>query len=147
LERQKIRRYVVDASVAVKWFVTEEDSTIAFKVKESFVKGTFDLLSPSLLKYEVANALRFHPIVRLPTKMIAASIAAIEQMQLLHEPTVSEWTKAAELSVVEDISIYDSVYISVATTHRATLLTSDLHLHERLSEETRKHVMMLDKLM
>ncbi|MGJ3628099.1 type II toxin-antitoxin system VapC family toxin [Sphingomonas sp. MMS24-JH45] len=43
---------VIDASVAVKWFVPEEDSDRAFKIV-----ALHQLCAPSLLRTEVGNAI------------------------------------------------------------------------------------------
>jgi len=48
---------VVDASVAVKWFVTERDTENALKVLDCCLAGRFGLLVPTLICYEVADAL------------------------------------------------------------------------------------------
>ncbi len=50
---------VVDASVVVKWFVLEEYSDEAGLLKRAYVEGLVDLASPSLLLYEVLNALKY----------------------------------------------------------------------------------------
>jgi predicted nucleic acid-binding protein len=49
--------YVIDASVALKWFLTEEESNGADVLFEAFLKGRTDLLAPDVLLLEVANAL------------------------------------------------------------------------------------------
>ena len=46
-------RLVVDASIAVKWSVIEQDSDLAAKLIES----DHELIAPELLAVEVANAL------------------------------------------------------------------------------------------
>jgi predicted nucleic acid-binding protein len=56
MERTKI---VVDASVAVKWFVEEEFSDLALKLRDMHVNGLVDLVAPSLMPYEVLNALKY----------------------------------------------------------------------------------------
>ena len=46
-------RFVVDASVAVKWLVVEEDTDVA----QQLATGELDLHAPRLMASEVANAL------------------------------------------------------------------------------------------
>jgi predicted nucleic acid-binding protein len=57
MERKEI--IVVDTSVIVKWFVEEEYSKNARLLRDSYVNGLIDLTAPSLLSYEVINALKF----------------------------------------------------------------------------------------
>src|SRR5438445_12795642 len=56
VERQKA---VVDASVCAKWFLEEEYSANARRLRDSFVKGRLGIAVPSLLFYETLNALRY----------------------------------------------------------------------------------------
>lgn len=48
---------VVDASLAVKWLVEEDDSGKAHSVLESWVTQDVTCIAPYLLPFEVANAL------------------------------------------------------------------------------------------
>lgn len=48
---------VVDASVALKWFVDEPDSAPALALRNAHIAGQSPLVAPDLLIYEVANAL------------------------------------------------------------------------------------------
>jgi len=59
VERPQV--FVVDASVAVKWYVGEEDRDKALDVREDYLEGKIDLASPALVLYELFNALRYHP--------------------------------------------------------------------------------------
>src|SRR5437867_337897 len=52
---------VVDASVATKWYLPEADTDAALLLRESHLNGDVRLVSPDLMVYEVANALRYHP--------------------------------------------------------------------------------------
>lgn len=46
-------KVVVDGSVVVKWFLEEEHSGKALLLRDKFVQGAVELLSPSLIPYEV----------------------------------------------------------------------------------------------
>lgn len=59
-----VERIVVDASVAVKWFAAERDVDKALKLKDSYQAEDLKV-APTLISYEVMNALRFHPYYRL----------------------------------------------------------------------------------
>jgi predicted nucleic acid-binding protein len=49
------RTLVVDASVAVKWILPEEDTERALRLQESYQDEEIDLISPYLVVSEVAN--------------------------------------------------------------------------------------------
>jgi len=148
LERNQVPRYIIDASVAVKWFIEETDSHRAVKLKELFENGKADLEAPSLLTYEVASALRFHPKVKFTLKQLHGAIEALGQMQIVVEPTEAEWAKAFRFSLENAISIYDAAYLSLADNRMGKMVTSDAQFLTKLrSAGARQKVVLLSDLM
>jgi predicted nucleic acid-binding protein len=49
---------VADAPVVVKWFVEEEHTGDALRLRDDYVDRVVDVASPDLMPYEVLNALR-----------------------------------------------------------------------------------------
>lgn len=47
---------VLDASVIIKWFVAEPESSRALSYLQDFLKGKFDLVVPTLLFYDASYA-------------------------------------------------------------------------------------------
>jgi len=52
---------ILEVSVVLKWFVDEEDSDQALRLREEFYTGKREIVVPDLLLFEVANALRYNP--------------------------------------------------------------------------------------
>lgn len=50
---------VIDASVAIKWFLPEKESEKALRIRDEHAEGAIDLAAPDLLYYEVANVLSY----------------------------------------------------------------------------------------
>jgi predicted nucleic acid-binding protein len=50
-------KYVVDASVALKWVLTEPDSNKALSLRDDFRNQLNELLAPDILPVELAHAL------------------------------------------------------------------------------------------
>ena len=50
-------KYVLDASVALKWVLTEADSPKALALRDDFRKQVHELLAPDLFPIELAHAL------------------------------------------------------------------------------------------
>jgi hypothetical protein len=50
-------RYVLDASVALKWVMPEVDSPIAVRLRDEFLNGMHELFAPDIYPVEVAHAL------------------------------------------------------------------------------------------
>lgn len=140
VERAQV--FVIDASVAVKWYVSEEDRDRALEVRRDYVEERIDLASPALILYEVFNALRYHP--GLSSSDVARYVDSLLDMQMdLRLPSEETNRVAAELAVKECISGYDAHYIALAQSMRAQLLTSDAKLRDRLSDETKNSLKLL----
>jgi len=60
------------------------------------------------------------------------------------EPSEGIWLRAAELSLVEGISIYDAIYLASAMKWEAVMVTSDRKLLKDLSDSSRKYVTLLE---
>jgi predicted nucleic acid-binding protein len=147
LERSEIPRYIPDASVAVKWFIEEKDSRPARRLRDLYQEGAIDLDAPSLLKYEVASALRFHPVARFTPKQLRGVMKSLEDLQIIREPNDSEWATTFAVSLENSISIYDAVYVAFAINGRSQMITADKVLVTRLkSAETRLRTTMLADL-
>ena len=143
---KKIRKYTVDASVAVKWFADEEDSDKALNFKAKFVEGALELNAPTLLSYEVANALRWHPVVRMHARGVTNALLALDSYQFLSEPPIQAWSKAIELSYSRQISIYDSIYLGFAMTMDSKLVTAEEKLIEMIPTAERNRILTLTTL-
>jgi predicted nucleic acid-binding protein len=115
---------IVDASVAIKWYVEEPASAEA----EKLVIRT-DLSAPSLIFAEVGNA--FWKRIRRGASSIEQAraarhrlsddLATIEPIAELHQGTM---TLAIEL----DHPIYDCFYLALAARQNAPIATTDRRL-------------------
>jgi predicted nucleic acid-binding protein len=147
LERDEIPRYVPDASIAVKWFVREENSTKARSLKGLFQEGAIDLDAPSLLSYEVASALRLHPVAKLTPAQFRTVMESLKDLQITREPTHREWSTALTLSLENSISIYDAVYVAFAVEGDSKMVTADTTLTTRIKPpETKARLTSLGEL-
>src|SRR3972149_982905 len=53
----EIPRYVIDASVLIKWYLEDEEHLEpAASVREDYTRGAINLLAPAQLRHEVASA-------------------------------------------------------------------------------------------
>lgn len=69
------KKIVVDASVVAKWYLIEEYSDNAIKLRNDYVRGLVQIIVPSLLEYEVLNALRYSRVYYLDElKKIGSSL-------------------------------------------------------------------------
>ena len=126
-------KYVVDASVVVKWFSKfEEDADNSEKLLNSHIEGTSMLVSSSLVIYEVCNALRFNPNFGKEDVLKAATSLLKLELELVDFREVFE--SAVELAFSQGITIYDAAYIAVSQAHHIPLLSADYKLLAKLKD-------------
>jgi len=120
-------RYVVDASVVVKWFSQfEEDGDKSIRLLNDYIEGALMLMSSSLVLYEVCNALRFNPhLGKEDVSRAAMSLVKLE-LELVDFSEVFE--SAIGLAFSQDITIYDAAYLAVSQTRHIPLITADYKL-------------------
>jgi predicted nucleic acid-binding protein len=131
-------RYVVDASIIVKWILPGEPyQEAAVKIKEDFVYGLLELIAPNFIVEEVANALwRAIKLERISEKDAKEALEALGDMGIkLHE---TSWVQASqELNVAckLNLTVYDASYLILAEKTKTSLITAD----EKLCEKAKQH--------
>ncbi len=112
---------IVDASVALKWVITEDASDIA-----SHLIQTDELAAPGLLFIECANVL-WTKVRRgqLSSDDARAAYAAIEAAPVRSISTRLHAAAAQVIAIELGKSAYDSLYLAVALAERSTLVTAD----------------------
>jgi len=128
---QALKTVVVDASVVVKWFVEEEYSREARMLRDAYIAGLLDLAAPSLLPYEVLNALRYS---RLYTASELREIARIldDYQFTLHQLSGTYAEETAALAHEKDLTVYDAAYVALAERLGTVLYTADERLLRKL---------------
>lgn len=136
---------VVDANVAVKWFVKQPDS-----VKARVIADSDDaLLAPDFIIAEVGSALWRH--VKVKEISLDDAIEAVADLlpHLLTEIVSSTPLSAAALRMAAalDHSVYDCLYAALALERRATFVTDDRRFAEKLRASRRlSNVKLLDEI-
>jgi predicted nucleic acid-binding protein len=79
------KRIVIDASVALKWRLRDEEATQqADALLDDFLAGKLELVTPTLFDYEIANALRVAVTrQRLSEQDAAAALADFSQYTIV----------------------------------------------------------------
>lgn len=122
-------QFVVDASVAVKWFIVEEDSDIA----RELMLSDQELHAPRLMASEVANALwrkaRQHEIGYDTAVLLMSHISGVPVHWDADENIASQ---ALRLAFALDRPIYECVYLALAYRIGAVVVTADLRFANAL---------------
>ena len=125
-----MKRAVVDASVALKWFVPEIHSAAAVRLLETEIV----LCAPDLIGPEFGNILwkkvRRGEITRGEATEILSAFSALP---LEIHSSAALLDAAFELAVELDRSVYDSLYLALAVAQECALVTADAKLHSAVT--------------
>ena len=110
--------------MVVKWFVEEKYSKEALMIRDSFIEGLVDIVVPSLLYFEVLNALKYSGAFGEDELKKVARI--LEDYQFtLYELEGAYAEKAVEIAMRKGITIYDASYVALALIEGVDLYTAD----------------------
>lgn len=131
---------VVDASVIVKWYVMEEHREQALKLRDDFVEGKLTLTAPSLMPYEVLNAVKRAKkdisIETLGTVIESLTLYGI----ILHELRGELARLTVKTAIENEVTVYDAAYIALAKLSGTILYTADEKLKESLKNVYQEYV-------
>ena len=122
--------YVVDASVAIKWFLEDEDYVDQSRaVLNAFGNGSIRLLAPEHLILEVANAIRSAVLSnRLTTQDGERSIAYLLTLDIPRVGGRELVVSGYRMAIRYDCVFYDALYLALADAVRCPLLHADRKL-------------------
>jgi predicted nucleic acid-binding protein len=113
---------VVDASIAVGWFVPEEHSAFASEL----LLTPRDLIAPDLLVAEVGNALvKANRRGLIRSERVRGAVRRLTLGLVTLDATSPLLPEASDLACRLRCSIYDAVYIELARRAGALLVTND----------------------
>jgi predicted nucleic acid-binding protein len=121
--------YVIDASVAVKWFIPEPETEKARSLLGDYNRAVIDLVAPDLLVPEAANVfwkraergeITGQEARDNLTDLLALSIPLVPSTVLAHS--------ALALAHTHRRSVYDCIYLALALERDCDLVTSDERL-------------------
>ena len=115
---------VIDASVAVKWFLDVAHTRAALALQSDFIEGRLTLRVPSLFPYEVLNALTFSRRFRNPELIEAAR--DLDRSDIVTVPLSGAYfEQTVAVSLQNRITIYDASYVALAAALDSPLFTAD----------------------
>jgi predicted nucleic acid-binding protein len=123
--------YVIDASVAIKWFVTEKGTDQAISLLEAH-----RLAAPDLLIVECANIL-WKKVRRAEMSPEAALLTArvLERMEVELVPMRALIGLSLELAIEFDHPAYDCAYLALAAMQACAFVTADERLVKKASRD------------
>lgn len=129
-----MKTVIVDASVAMKWFVKDEENrSQALYLLKQFKLEEINFIIPDLLFYEVANA--FKTFVRAKRITLTAGNKYIKRLLELNLLIVYSSTligPALKLAHKFDISVYDASYLALAKSQKIPFYSADEKLLNKI---------------
>lgn len=121
---------VVDASVALKWALDDEEAVEqAVALRDDGLRGFFRMVAPALWSYEVANGLLVAARRRRLT--FAQGARALPSLHALGvQFTEPEPGEAFAFAHQYQVAVYDAAYLAVAIRLDAELWTGDRKFYE-----------------
>ena len=136
---------VIDASVVVKWFIEEKDADKARFLRDKFIDGKIELIVPSLLYFEVLNALKYSKLFD-PSELNDAG----ESLEKYGFKVITIKNEIREhmikIAVDHDMSIYDASYFGLSIVLGKIFCTADEKIIKKLPPRLKKRVKSLKKV-
>ena len=129
------RKYVLDASVIIKWYYykKESDLEVADYIHEKVARNEIMIISPDLMIYEVLNFFVFK--LGIPAAKIEDIITDLNDIIIIINTDIAIQKKAFALSRIMKNSIYDSLYLSLSHSLDCPLITADRKLKQDAQKE------------
>ncbi len=135
-----MKSVVVDASVAVKWFLSE-----IYSAQAHALLNDHTLYAPDLLFIEVASVLRTRVLQgELEPKHARNVLTALGYFPLHVTASPTLIRSALEIALETKCSIYDAIYLALAVQEKVSLVTADQKFFKTIqSTSLRSHVILL----
>ena len=120
-------KYVLDASVGIKWVMNEVDSAKARQLRDDFRSQIHELIAPDSFPLEAAHSLtkaRRRGIVTDATRLWVELM--VDSPQLV--PSVPLMLRALAVANQARIGVYDCLYLALAEREGCELVTADARL-------------------
>jgi predicted nucleic acid-binding protein len=129
--------WVVDASVAVRWFIKEESHPHADAVLETLLSAPEKFAVPELFCFEVYTVLnRIHPRGK---EVFLQGMIPVLQSGLLRYPMTGKIADGASAFIERGLTGYDACYAALAGEIKGKWLTFDDNAHQCIRESEVSH--------
>jgi len=129
---KKMKKYVIDTSVAVKWFSKVEDDTEnALQLRKKMLDGICSITVPDLLIYELANALKHNP--KFSSRDVKVALDSIFNMGIeIREAEGLVIAQAIDIALRLNVTVYDACFMALSRMEKMPFITADYKFIERV---------------
>ena len=128
-------KLVVDASVAIKWFLPEPLSVEARRILDEYQAGRLSVLAPDLIHAEVGNIVwKRHMFQGLVAEDAETIVDEFRNLVITVTPTAELLEDAYRLAISHKRSVYDSMYVALAVREGCQFVTADEKLANAIGQ-------------
>lgn len=125
-----MKEQVIDASVALEWFLPEEDSPAAQVLMDDSINEVLRLVIPEVLFLEVANGLRLKE--GLNKNLVDKALQGLWGLNLSVVALDDKLLKSAgRLAFETESTVYEALYLALAHERGCELVTADQRFLEK----------------
>jgi predicted nucleic acid-binding protein len=129
-------KYVLDASVALKWVLLEKDSNKARALRDDFKAQVHDLLAPDIFPVECAHGLaKLERRKLIPVGQSVVLFADIMSTPPVLYPTLPLLARGLEIANSVRMGVYDCLYVALGERENCEVVTADLPLVKNLQSQ------------
>lgn len=122
---------VIDASVAIKWFVIEPGREAALDVLRQVLAKPRAFAVPELFYFEIANVV--HRLIPKPSRLQRSLLHQLMTIGLQRYAMTPAWFDAIREIQSRGLSGYDAAYVALAQQLGGTWLTFDHTAHRTIA--------------
>jgi len=120
---------VLDTSVVAKWFLEEDGSDRAVKIRDEFFNGSIPIALCDLTLYELGNLLRFKGFSH---KDVDEALASLFDLGIdIIVPTKGMLGSTARVAETHNLTFYDAAFVALAQELQFKLKTADREIFEK----------------
>jgi predicted nucleic acid-binding protein len=124
---------VIDTSIVVKWYLPENGSEEASRIREECERTGTAIMMPELVRAELANAIWSHKQLKPEEKRgIVHHFLDMPFDIMPMEPELVQ--KAFDLACELDATVYDCMYLALAMLGGTRLITADIQFAKKASK-------------
>jgi predicted nucleic acid-binding protein len=127
-------KWIIDSSIAIKWFVEEEFSQAAIELIQYASSAKVQLIAPDFILIETANILwKKCNRLEISNEQATQILSVLPNYFNILEPSANLLPLAQEISQSLNHPIYDCLYLASAQKLNAPFITADAKLHRKIN--------------
>jgi predicted nucleic acid-binding protein len=137
--------WVIDSSVAVKWFVLEADSATAIKILESYKRNEINFLAPDLIYAEFGNIIWKKQVFQgFASADADFALREIQKLAISLTPATDLFDDAYQIAVKHSRTFYDSLYLALSVRENCKFVTADEKFYNAVRADFPKMILLAD---